>query len=156
MKFLIKYFLWIIAVMVGGSTWAQTPLFYKEIDIDARQCLLINNFEVARSEADLQKLPLKRNAECESVDFGKINFSKNTLLLCNQYVHNGEEGIKSSRIEVLKNDRTKRIEVYFATFGSMSIQRQGQIFEYRKYLLVPKFPDDYKVEVNYSIHVVVP
>ncbi len=150
-----EYFI-LIGIVISISTWAQTPVVYKEIKLDPRKCLQINNFEVAQSESDLKELPFKYNAECESVEFGKINFNKNSLIICSQYVRNGKDAIKSSRVEILRDDIKKKIEVFFATFGSSGIQRSGKVYEHRKWLLIPKFPDSYKVQVHYSIHVVEP
>ena len=151
-----KHLLLITGVLLSISTWAQIPVVYKEINPDKKKCLQINTFQVVQSEADLKKIPLKYNAECESIEFGKINFNKKSLIICNQYVRNGKDGIKSSRIEILRDDRKKRIEVFFAAFGNSSIQRSGKVFEYRKCLLMPKFPDNYKVVMHPSIHVIEP
>ncbi|MCU4157066.1 hypothetical protein J1N10_13835 [Carboxylicivirga sp. A043] len=135
---------------------AQTPVVYKEIKLDPQFCLQVNNFEVAHSIDDLKKIPLKYNASCESVDFGKINFDAKSVVVCSQYVRNGKKAIKTTKVEVLRNDKAKRIDVYVATFGTTQIQRQGQIFENRKWLLLPKFPENYKVDVHYSLKVVEP
>jgi hypothetical protein len=135
---------------------AQTPVVYKEIKLDPQYCLQINNFEVAHSIEELKEIPLKYNAKCEAVDFGKINFNKKSVVVCSQYVRNGETAIKTTRLEVLRNDRTKRIDIYFASFGTTQIQRPGKVFENRKWLLLPKFPDNYKVDVHYSLKVVEP
>jgi len=156
MSYQRRHLLLVLGVVLSVSTWGQTPVVYKEIRLDTKKCLQINNFEVARSEEDLKEIPLKYNAECESIDFGKINFNKKSLIVCSQYVRNGKEGIKSSRIEVLRDDSRKKIEVFFASFGASSVQRAGKVYEYRKWLLMPKFPKDYKVEVHYSLHVVEP
>ncbi|MBS2212267.1 hypothetical protein KEM09_12700 [Carboxylicivirga mesophila] len=135
---------------------AQTPVVYKEVKLDPLLCLQINNFEVAQSIDDLKKIPLKYNAKCESVDFGKINFEKKSVVVCSQYVRNGETAIKTTKVEVLRNDQAKRIDVYFASFGNAQIQRPGKVYENRKWLLMPKFPENYKVDVHYSLKVVEP
>ena len=147
----------IVAMLLFNiSVFAQTPVVYKELSIDPDLCLQINNFEVIHNLEELKKIPMKYNAPCETIDFGKINFNKKSLVVCTQYVRNGEKAITTSKIEVLRNDKTRRIDVYFATFGSTMIQRPGKVFENRKWLLLPKFPANYKVDVHYSLKVVKP
>ena len=143
-------------LLVAELSNAQVPVVYKELNLDPEYCLQVNNFEVAQSIDDLKEIPLKYNAKCESIDFGKINFNKKSVVVCSQYVRNGEKAIKTTKVEVLRNDKTKRIDIYFASFGSTLIQRQGKVFENRKWLLLPKFPDNYKVDVHYSLKVVEP
>lgn len=137
-------------------TLAQTPVIYKELALDPMLCLQINNYEVVQSLDDFKKIPLKYNAKCESIDFGKINFEKKSLIVCSQYVRNGEEAIKTTKVEVLRDDNSKTINVFFASFCSAQIQRPGKIHENRKWLLLPKFPENYKVDVHYSLKVVEP
>ncbi|MBK3517538.1 hypothetical protein [Carboxylicivirga marina] len=145
-----------LTIVCGGHLVAQTPVVYKELNIDPRYCLQINSFEVAHSLDELKKIPLKYNADCESIDFGKINFVKKSVVVCSQYVRNGKSAIKTTKVEVLRDDRNKRIEIYFASFGTTQIQRQGKVFENRKWLLLPKFPENYKVDVHYALKVVEP
>lgn len=137
-------------------TSAQTPVVYKELKLDPHYCLQINNFNVAQSVEDLKEIPMKYNATCESIDFGKIDFNKKSVVVCSQYVRNGDKAIKTTKVEVLRNDRDKRIDIYFASFGTTQIQRPGKVFENRKWLLLPKFPENYKVDVRYSLKVVEP
>ena len=135
---------------------AQTPVVYKEVDLDTEKCLQVNGYEVVQNEADLRNIPLKYSSNCEAIDIGKISLDEQSLIICSQYVRNGKNGISSSRLEVLRDDKRKRIEVFFAVFGSSSIQRTGKVYEYRKSILLPKFPNNYKIEVRSSIHVVEP
>ncbi len=146
----------ICLLSVAHLSIAQTPVIYKEMKLDPLLCLQINNFEVAQSMDELKEIPLKYNAKCESVDFGKINFEKKSVIVCSQFVRNGDKALKTTKVEVLRNDRTKRIDVYFASFGNAQIQRPGKFFENRKWLLLPKFPEGYKVDVHYSLKVVEP
>ncbi len=135
---------------------AQTPVIYKDLKIDPLLCLQINNYEVAQSMEDLKKIPMKYNASCESIDFGKINFEKKSVIACSQYIRNGEGAIKSTHVEVLRNDNRKSIDVFFASFCTGQIQRPGKVYENRRWLMLPKFPEDYKVDVHYSLKVVEP
>ncbi|WP_439185496.1 hypothetical protein [Carboxylicivirga taeanensis] len=137
-------------------TLAQTPVVYKEMSIDPLLCLQINNFEVAQSMDDLKQIPLKYNAKCDAIDFGRINFDKKSVVICSQYVKNGNDAIKTTRIEVLRNDQARRIDVYFASFGNGQLQRPGKMYENRRCLLLPKFPENYTVDVHYSLKVVEP
>jgi hypothetical protein len=147
----------VLALLLANlSMKAQTPVVYKELNIDPDHCLQINNFEVIHDLEKLKGIPMKYNAPCEAIEFGKINFAKKSLVVCSQYVRNGETAITTTKLEVLRNDREKRIDIYFATFGSTMIQRPGKVFENRKWLLLPKFPSNYKVNVLYSLKVVKP
>ncbi|TRX66296.1 hypothetical protein [Carboxylicivirga sp. M1479] len=153
---LIMCLMLVVSLALLPAVKGQTPIIYKELDLDKSFCLQINNFEVAHSLDDLKKIPYKYNAECESIDFGKINFDKKSIVVCSQFVRNGEEAIKTTKVEVLRNDRSKVIDVYFATFGTTQIQRSGRLYENRKWLLLPKFPKNYRVKVHYSLKVVQP
>ncbi|WP_430811047.1 MULTISPECIES: hypothetical protein [unclassified Carboxylicivirga] len=139
--------------IVGANLTAQIPIVYKELALDPKLCWQIKNFEVVHSLSELKDIPLKYKAPCETLNYGKINFDTQSVIICSQYVRNGAEGIKSTRVEVLRNDKRKRIDVFFAAFGSAIVQRPGKVFENRKVLLLPKFPADYKVEVHYSLKV---
>jgi hypothetical protein len=141
-------------VLFGGAITAQTPVIYKEVKVDTEKCLQINNFNVVRSIEEFNELPQKYNANCENINIPKINFDKNILIGLSQYVRNGKKGIKSTRIEVLRNDASRRIDIFFATFASSDINRAGRVHEHRKWLLVPQFPKNYKVDVRYSLNVV--
>jgi len=146
----------VYSLLITTMTLAQTPVVYKEVEIDPLKCLQINSFEVIQSTDKLKEIPMKYNAKCESIDYGKIDYNKKSLIACSQFVRNGEKAITTTKVEVLRNDRDKRIDVYFASFGTTQIQRPGKIFENRKWLLLPKFPDNYKVDVHYSLKVVQP
>ncbi|GEM_PF-3998810 len=150
------YLIFIFFSIIVCQLYAQTPVVFKELKLDPKLCWQINDFALLRSGSDLKQIPLKYNASCESVEVGRIDFEKKDLIICNQYIRNGKEAITTTKIEILRNDKAKKVDVFMATFGSSKMQRAGRIFENRKYLLVPKIPKDYKLDVHYSVNVVKP
>ncbi|MBI9062503.1 MAG: hypothetical protein JEZ14_11005 [Marinilabiliaceae bacterium] len=151
---------WMIAMCVilitlfGVEAYSQVPVVFKEINIDWEKCLQIGDHKSIHSLEQLKKVPMKYNATCEKVEFPKIDFNNKTLITCGQMVRNGEKAIKSTKIEIYRFDGERKIDIYFATFANAEATKRGKVFEHRKWLLVPKFPENYQVTVRYSLNTI--
>ena len=144
----------ILMVFFGIETYSQVPVVFKEVIIDREKCLQIGDHMSVHSQDQLKALPMKYNASCEKVEFPKIDFSKKSLITCGQMVRNGEKAIKSTKIEIYRFDGERKIDIYFATFANEEATKRGKVFEHRKWLLVPKFPENYTVTVRYSLNTI--
>jgi len=140
--------------LLSVETYSQVPVVFKEIKIDREKCLQIGDHKSVHSLEQLKEVPMKYNATCEKVEFPKIDFSNKTLITCGQMVRNGDNAIKSTKIEIYRFDGERKIDIYFATFANEEATKRGKVFEHRKWLLVPKFPENYKVTVRYSLNTI--
>lgn len=141
-------------IVVSNPLAAQVPVVFKEIKIDSDRCLQIGDHKSIQTQEELKAIPMKYKAPCEEVEFPKIDFNKHTLITCGQMVRNGDKAIRSTKIEIFRFDAERKIDIYFATFATADANKRGHVIEHRKWLLVPKFPENYKVTVRYSLNTI--
>lgn len=145
-----------VLLMCALSSIAQSHIEYTEIPFDTSKCLQVDGFEVIRSNNDLLKIPINDRDDCQTPSIDDIDLENNILVICCQHINNGQKAINSTKIKVLRDDAKKQIAIKVLITGNTHLQRNGKVYEHRNNLLIPKFPNDYTVDVDCIVEVAAP